>query len=636
MNNFFNAENFEYQPHDFYISQIERLIEISSKNPKIEAWAPAIVSFFSGKVINSNSENPPVMSAVHIHALSYAKDCQKLKEYFESNYINIAIWVERLFYYFRIVDGFPIITKELIDHYIICKVLEILEGKKVKTHNEKVIFLRAYVQILPYAEKINSEKTKLKCIEKINYNFEMKKLTLENTIFLLTTRIIKANMGNKSYYQAIDYLKELIIKINLNDNISILNSIYFEDREFLLNNIEIVKLRIIESVQNNQHNNSLGSFIINLFDDKLFFIIRDIYASVNLEKTVTTNIENHIFTIVNSSEFLAGNEISIFEYDDQFTRYRELISSQNIYLNSYTSLAFDTVEYNSEMDFSRYHIANNSLDDFIEKTINCYRVREIDYTSFKSVTFLPIDTHPIQACITVNNNYPPPLINTSFDGKNEIKEKNKILCFLTKGTRTYDDEVNFINSLPYDSKIITDPNLSIFFDSINSLDYDILYISAHGGYEHFESYYEDIIFQDDNGEEIRISSNAINERLALKDLKKILILNICDGANSGLSFLVSNRGIANSFTKKSFCTLSYIWPVEPVFAAIFGTLVLKKLKHSSLNEAYFHTFTLLNDEITSICEKLNIENSHFWEDRIKNYSGHINDHANLYAIAMYT
>ena len=75
---------------------------------------------------------------------------------------------------------------------------------------------------------------------------------------------------------------------------------------------------------------------------------------------------------------------------------------------------------------------------------------------------------------------------------------------------------------------------------------------------------------------------------------------------------------------------------EPVFAAIFGTIVLKKLKDHSLNEAYFHTFTLLNNENHFICEKLESENCNIWENRIRNYSGNFNTHTNLYAAVLYT
>lgn len=400
-NNFVDADNFDYAPYRFYISQIERLIQISDQNPKVQAWAPAIVSFFSGQLISSNDEEQPQTSAVHLRALFYAKDSQKLIEYFESNHIKIAVWVERLFYYFRIVDAYPLIAKELITICCICEILDFLENKKVKSNQEKILFLRSYIQILPYADRINEEKAKDLCLKKINYDFDVSKINLDSKILLLTTRIVKANRGNKTYYEAINKLKDLIIKISLFDNISILNSIYLEDREFFLKHINLVKKRIMEAVSINQFGNSFDSLIINLFDDKMFSIIRDIYASINFKNLITTDIKNHMFTIVNSNNFLAGNENLNFDFANQYSRYRDLISSQNIYLNSYTSLAFDTAKYNSKMDYSRYHIATDSLDSFIEKNIDCYRIKDIDYTTLESVTFLPIDTHPIQGCIVI-------------------------------------------------------------------------------------------------------------------------------------------------------------------------------------------------------------------------------------------
>ena len=90
----------------------------------------------------------------------YAKDSQKLIEYFESNYIKIVVWVERLFYYFRIVDAYPFIAKELIEICRICEILDFLENKKTKSDQEKISFLRSYIQILPYAARINNEEIK--------------------------------------------------------------------------------------------------------------------------------------------------------------------------------------------------------------------------------------------------------------------------------------------------------------------------------------------------------------------------------------------------------------------------------------------------------------------------------------------
>ena len=223
-----------------------------------------------------------------------------------------------------------------------------------------------------------------------------------------------------------------------------------------------------------------------------------------------------------------------------------------------------------------------------------------------------------------------------FDGKKVSLHNNKILCFLTKNSQTYDNEFDFISSLDYEKTILTDPDKEEFFQALNTVDYDILYVSAHGEYEHFDSIYEEIVFGNEEDGFYKISTDDIEENLNSKSDKKILILNICDGANSGLSYLVSNRGVANKFAIKGHVVLSYLWPVEPKYAVVFSSLVLYQLKEKEINQAYFDVLTLLNTNNEEIYEELaSDEKTKIWANLVLYFSGFISD-SHLYSSAIYT
>lgn len=629
-----NAETFDYQPSQFYIEQIQRLIEVANTNKKVEAWAPPIVSFFSGRKVESNSEDQPLHSSVHMHAIFFAKDSDILKRYFIESYEDIINWVTYLYYYFRTVDGYPLLAKELLT---INRLLELLEFVENYVSNCDVIrfkFLKAYIQILPYSSTIKEKEISEKCLVKLNKTYDG--LDQEQTLILMGYRCIKANRENKSYYYAVTSLKKIILEKSLYDNISIINTIYVEDRDFFIINFKILKLRIAETIKINGSDQSFRNLIYNLISDNLLYLVQEIYYFLNYKDNGYKYLLNHNFILVNGSDFIFYDNGGGLHLKDQYKKYRKLIGTQNESLNSYTSLAFDEVRVREDMDHSRYHVADHNLSNFLNDTVNCYRINEIDYSQFESATFLPIDTHPIQACITLKKKSLPPLVNISFDGKKSSFPRQKLLCFLTKNSQTYENEFNFISSLSYKNEIITDPTKDEFLHALNTVDYDILYISAHGEYEHFDSIFEEIVFGNEDEGFYRISSEDIDSDLNIKSNKKILILNICDGANSGLSYLISNRGIANKFAIKGHVVLSYLWPVEPKYAVVFSSLILYQLKDKQINQAYFDVLTLLNTTNEEIYEKLSLdEKTKVWADLVLYFSGFISD-SHLYSSAIYT
>ena len=630
------TKNFKYQKSQFYIDQIERLIQLSNTNNKVEAWAPPIVSFFSGEIVENNDDVQPLHSAIHIFSLNYAEDKEILRKYFIENYKNIVQWVSLLYFYFRKVNGYPYIANELLKINDLLSILNEIEDI-VSFNNDKVrfCFLRAYSQILAYSVGINENSIIERCLHKLNN--EYCGLEEEQYVELMLYRCVNSNKSNRNYYSSLCFLKNLILEKSFFDNISVINTIYLEDREFFINNFQILKKRISEDVAKGCTDISLRSLISNLVFDNFSYLVQEILYEINYSDGNFNIITNHSFIVVNSTNFIFYENGICSEFSDQYIRYKKLIGSQNINLNSYTSLAFDDVDVAESIDYMRYHVADHQLSDFILDTINCYRINEIPYQNFESITLFPIDTHPVQACLVLQKRIIPPLINISFDSKKTDKKVHKILCFLTKNSQTYDKEYEFLSSLDYEKIIITDPNKNQFLELLNNTDYDVLYISAHGEYEHFSSKNEEIVFWNEEDDKLyRISTKEISEKISIKQDKKILILNICDGANSGLSYLVSERGIANKFAIKGHVVLSYLWPVEPKYAVVFGCLVLHELRGKQINQAYFDILTLMNTTNENIYQKLMCDKKTIiWADVVLYFSGFISE-SHLYSSAIYT
>ena len=409
-----NAETFEYQSSQFYIEQIQRLIEVANTNKKVEAWAPAIISFFSGRVVTSNSEGQISHSSVHLHAIFYAKDGDLLRDYFISCYENIINWVTFLYYYFRVVNGYPELSEELLTKARLLNILEFLENKVSNCDVIRYEFLKAYVQILPYSIGINEKEISDKCLVKLNKKYDG--LNLDQTAILMSYRSIRGNRENKNYYHAVTWLKKHILEKSLFDNISIINTIYVEDKEYFIENFKIFKIRIADTIVNIRSDSSFRNLIHNLVSDNLVYLVQEIYYFLNFHNDGYNFLSDHRFILANGQDFIFYGNGEFFQFNDQYEKYQNLISSQNECLNSYTSLAFNKVRINEDIDYTRYHVADHKLLGFIDNTIDCYRVDEIDYSQFESITFLPIDTHPVQACIVLNKKNVPPLVNISFDG----------------------------------------------------------------------------------------------------------------------------------------------------------------------------------------------------------------------------
>lgn len=629
-----NVDDFVFQNSQFYIDQIERLIEVANSNNKVQAWAPPIVSFFSGRIVQSNDEEQPIYTAFHVNALDHAQDKEILRKYFIKNYKNIVYWVAYLYYYFRVVNAYPELASELLKINGLLEVLDKLEESPLISDDNRFFFLNAYAQILPYASGINDDELVEICLQKLNDNYQ--NLSFDNYSNLMKFRCVITNKGNRSYYEAINFLKKEIITKSFDDNATIINSIYCEDKEFFLRNFKILKKRLVETIDRTKSDQSFRLLIFNLLLDGFLYLVQELYYFLNYRNENFNFLNDHNFILVNTGDFVFFNGVDAVYFENQSNIYKELMNSQNGCLNSYTSLAFDKVYVNKDLDYTRYHVADHNLSEFISNTISCYRVNGIEYSQFKSVTFLPIDTHPVQACIVLNKKELAPLINISFDGKVPSLNNSKLLCFLTKNSQTYDNEFNFISSLDYEKNIFTDPSREEFLHALNSIEYDILYISAHGEYEHFSSYYEEIVFGNEEDGFHRISTDDIERELNTKMGKKNLILNICDGANSGLTYLVANRGVANKFAIKGHVVLSYLWPVEPKYAVVFSSLVLYQLKEKKINQAYFDVLTLLNTTNEEIYEKLvSDENTKIWAEVVLYFSGFISD-SHLYSSAIYT
>lgn len=118
-----------------------------------------------------------------------------------------------------------------------------------------------------------------------------------------------------------------------------------------------------------------------------------------------------------------------------------------------------------------------------------------------------------------------------------------------------------------------------------------------------------------------------------------MILNICDGAASRLSYNPNNSGLAAALASGGQVVISHLWPVNPKYAACFGLLLLDRIDTGSfsLGEAVLRVYRSLsqsNDKIAELVQGIG-SYSDGLASMIKNTDFEISDFRNIGSIAIY-
>jgi len=117
-----------------------------------------------------------------------------------------------------------------------------------------------------------------------------------------------------------------------------------------------------------------------------------------------------------------------------------------------------------------------------------------------------------------------------------------------------------------------------------------------------------------------------------------LILNLCDGAATRISYNPNNSGMAAALASGSQVVVSHLWPVNPLYAAAFGMFMLDRLHAGlSVQEAVLNVYQTMdqdNKAIASSAENMGEFSSELAE-KIANTNLPFSDFRNIGAVAIY-
>lgn len=124
--------------------------------------------------------------------------------------------------------------------------------------------------------------------------------------------------------------------------------------------------------------------------------------------------------------------------------------------------------------------------------------------------------------------------------------------------------------------------LDDFKREYESNDYDYVHISAHGEHRHYEPHQSYIQL----GAAIQLHNEQLTAFQNSWDLRRLLVLNICDGATTSLFNSPVSMGVSNHLIHSKQSVLSHLWPVNPRIAVLYGflaaTCIVRKLTYSEI------------------------------------------------------
>ena len=331
----------------------------------------------------------------------------------------------------------------------------------------------------------------------------------------------------------------------------------------------------------------------------------DYEKSINLLKAVSGNSLNQNFSsrhgivIPNSQSLslLTNSEQINYYSNDQYEKYCELIEAENIAFNLTTVLRDrPSVTYSQNIG-KNYGFPNEEYDFncILKLIISCYALDQDVMDDLNYLTIVPSHNHSVQSAL-VSLNKIPPIISYSLNEIVDRKIEKKFIFILGENSLLPGIEENFIFSyFGKNALIIKKPTIEVLRSIFSDDSFTHIYISAHGNYDHSSRDINSIEFEKD----CVIPINFFEDFKVKDGSQRILILNSCSGAHTGINLNLNQKGLSANFLKNGFVVYSHLWPITSQYAAIVGCILLFKLNaDDDLRKVYYETIqVLLNDNI---------------------------------------
>lgn len=575
---------------NFYLLEMRRAIEAFNTGKPHDIGFP-IFSFFCGR---RTSETAVEVNTGH---LSIIFD-RKMQFALDRNPALFIRWVEVIYFYFLQMAAVPSLAGEIWTPLWLA--LNMFEKGGEET-------LQARMQMGSWAAFYDKEKAN-KALMHIK---EMKTTTVQqevNRALFLSTEI---NRGNADYLANIKFAYEhssLLRPISrLQANVHYYSQIS-SSRELLYDIISILNWSELSYYRDGKMGLLSPIFWTlfreNNYDDLLFFC-RCLKGNID---PASLNVGHAFLMPVSGASFpaLTKSELITFEDRDNGQSYFSLMRICNRLTNTAISLLGEQdLDHVVESD---ERLGTPNLDGDFEElrkaTVDHYHLDDDLYKEIELMSLIPSHNHPLQGALLMAG-IKPPLISISLSDLAEEPAVKKFVFFLSSDTFTHDLEQSWIRSeFGSDAEVFTDPTTELLTQYLSDEQYTHVYISAHGIYSHRQS----------GGQAIHFSPTATVPVAALEAINRrnsatarLVLLNICDGGASPLSFNHNSSGLAAALVARGLTVISHLWPIKPLYACIFGTIIIKLLRTESTANALVDGYSILNrtnSEAAELVKKL--------------------------------
>ena len=121
--------------------------------------------------------------------------------------------------------------------------------------------------------------------------------------------------------------------------------------------------------------------------------------------------------------------------------------------------------------------------------------------------------------------------------------------------------------------------------------YDVLWVASHGEFNHYMPHQVELRLAHDKS---RVMLDDVWNRAPNVDGRRLLVLNVCDGARFAEPGLLPRIGLAPGLSCPTQATISHLWPVRLLPSAAFGVCLAHQVAQGlSFFEAYCATLAAL-------------------------------------------
>jgi len=230
-------------------------------------------------------------------------------------------------------------------------------------------------------------------------------------------------------------------------------------------------------------------------------------------------------------------------------------------------------------DSDRFGIPSEEKSNDYYNAINAhYKLLELggflNSENIKKIILIPAEHHPFQYSLkkSIGSCWPINVsLSTSYPDR-EIKH----ICLVSAGNSiTEEIEIEIVTGFFEKSfscveitlLAFSDSSKQDFIDVYGSDNFDIIWLMSHGNFNHWEP---ESVCIDIFGEKMYLEELANIKINSCDTKRRLLFLNVCDGATSKSTGSISRIGFAPALSSANQCTISHLWPTNPWAASCFG------------------------------------------------------------------